>query len=404
MQHRTRSEQKRRKSDSTPLEEPTLPAEPGQPDQEMIPDWIESQEGIQLGRVAATWSKTGREIGLVSWLDKQLDDEGRPKRTKFPFWEFVAGVQSVLKLYPGKLPDEFCEQLRILLSFGLSQAAEELRPGKSGDLAPQILKLTQRIEASDLEQLVRLAKSSKKGQLPAKFADLSAISSSAHPKLILGCLRDGWKFPTTSLRIDQSAGGASTALELQVESRDWLGPLWSLGPNSSSEPAVSVARWRERTSSSTSDLLEWSFRIGTTRIIRTALLLKEYKLALLADQVDGPANQTWTSQIDVGRLVRAETDTENRGLNLQHTGQSSLCIWPLALPSLPYVTERGQFRLDGSQLKLEQQTQIRRTWMPLLLSWDPARNRKPVHWRHLTVSESFKKCKPETAFAVRVGF
>jgi hypothetical protein len=39
--------------------------------------------------------------------------------------------------------------------------------------------------------------------------------------------------------------------------------------------------------------------------------------------------------------------------------------------------------------------------MPILVSWDAVRNRKPVQWRVLTVSEKSRVCPPNVAFAAR---
>ena len=43
-----------------------------------------------------------------------------------------------------------------------------------------------------------------------------------------------------------------------------------------------------------------------------------------------------------------------------------------------------------------------RSWRPLVVSWEPRRDRKSLHWRTLTVSEGSRACGPETAFAARV--
>ena len=340
---------------------------------------------------------------VISWLEQQLDDDGRPKRSECPFWEFVTGAVSLLKPWLRSLPEEAAEPLRLLLFFGLGHAAEELRGGEHEEWAKAALELAKGIGAADLEHLIRLIKSSKKARLGPKWSDLSSIASYAHPKQIVGCLREGWVFPTTALQMDHSICSASTALKLSIEGRRWIAPNWTLEGDAAPTQEATRARWQTCVSTSEADLLEWSFRSGTARITRTALMLKQHKLLLLADQVDQARGQSWTSSLGVDRLVRAESGSENRGLRLQNLGQSSLCLWPLGLPSLPYETERGRFCLDGSQLKLTQVLQSTRSWIPLMFSWDASRNRKSVHWRPLTVSESFKKCKPETAFAVRVA-
>ena len=46
----------------------------------------------------------------------------------------------------------------------------------------------------------------------------------------------------------------------------------------------------------------------------------------------------------------------------------------------------------------------RRSWLPLLVSWDRARIGRHVTWRVLTVSERGKAVGPGRAFAVRVSW
>ncbi len=46
----------------------------------------------------------------------------------------------------------------------------------------------------------------------------------------------------------------------------------------------------------------------------------------------------------------------------------------------------------------------RRCWLPLLSSWDPARNRKTLTCRILTVSERSRAVTADRAFAARVSW
>jgi hypothetical protein len=78
--------------------------------------------------------------------------------------------------------------------------------------------------------------------------------------------------------------------------------------------------------------------------------------------------------------------------------------YPIGLPRLPYATDRGSFRRDGRELVVRQRPEGRRAWRPLLLSWEPGRDRKSVQWRTLTVTQERRVCAPETAFAVRVSW
>ena len=71
---------------------------------------------------------------------------------------------------------------------------------------------------------------------------------------------------------------------------------------------------------------------------------------------------------------------------------------------LAYATDRGKFQTEGDALVLNQTAMGRRSWLPLLVSWDSLRNRRDVNWRILTVSERSQIVSPDRAFAVRVSW
>jgi hypothetical protein len=78
----------------------------------------------------------------------------------------------------------------------------------------------------------------------------------------------------------------------------------------------------------------------------------------------------------------------------------------MALPSRPYETDRGRFGFDPDtrELVLSQAAPGSPAWLPLLLSWDRTRIRKKLQWRVLTVSENYRACPPEAAWAARVSW
>ena len=84
--------------------------------------------------------------------------------------------------------------------------------------------------------------------------------------------------------------------------------------------------------------------------------------------------------------------------------RGSAQVLPIGLPCLPYATDRGRFQVEGRELALTQAAEGRRCWLPLLVSWDPTRNRKAVNWRILTVSERSRAVSSDRAFAARVSW
>jgi hypothetical protein len=100
----------------------------------------------------------------------------------------------------------------------------------------------------------------------------------------------------------------------------------------------------------------------------------------------------------------AEPIRDCRALRLTDTSRrGSAQVLPIGLPCRDYPTDRGRFQLEDRELVLSH-THLRRCWLPLLVSWDPARHRKPLQWRVLTVSERSRVSAPDRAFAVRVSW
>ena len=403
MQDRTRNKQTHGPRDSGPSETVgESQIRPNEQDLTLIGTTAETNQKLDLAM--QTWSRTGRTGPLTRWFQREVDSEGMPRYSRLNHWEFIAGIETILANFPkSPLPEDVREPLRSLFLFSLSHAAEELRQSALLPSGAAILRLSQRIQAPEIEHLVKQAQATKNSGSKSAATFVGLFGNFNHATRPLATLRNQQSGPITSLRIDHSRATSETRFNFEVGGRHWLGPEWSFESQIVPDPLTSATRWRERSSTDTTDYLEWTFKNGPVRVIRSVLLLKQFGLALLADEVHG-ATHPITSRVDLGTLVQPESESETRGLKLLHTGESQLSAWPLALPTLPYQTDRGSFSTQGSKIQLIQKPDAKRIWMPMLFSWNPVRNRRPISWRILTVSESFKKCKPGTAFAVRIGF
>jgi hypothetical protein len=224
----------------------------------------------------------------------------------------------------------------------------------------------------------------------------------------LAVLRANWQKKGDLLIVDHRGRVPSTCFALVGRGCAWLGKDWRLtrrpGPISQPRPTLWV-------SNSVADLAEWTFRSDGLRITRTALLFRGRSLALLGDQVEGKAIASEPLEVQFGMApaMRAEEIAGCRGLLLCGlTKGLKAQVLPIALPAMPYETERGRFQVATADheptLTLRMATQGRRCWLPLLLSWDPVRHRKRLHWRVLTVAEQSKSCPADVAFAVRVSW
>jgi hypothetical protein len=230
---------------------------------------------------------------------------------------------------------------------------------------------------------------------------LPAWSSSGR---VLAVLRPDWLATGDFLAVDQRATSSPCRIELCGAGRSWLGPTWTTGaptaPTSRPKPRLWIAN-------SAADLAEWSYRAGETRVTRSALLLRGRRLALLSVLVEGGSRSLaqWQVRVALPPAVAAATLDESRALLLTDPKRrSSAQVLPIGLPSLPYPTDRGRLQAEAQEVVLEQGSTGRRTWLPLLVSWDPTRHRKRLNWRALTVSERSRIVRPDRAFAARVSW
>ena len=227
------------------------------------------------------------------------------------------------------------------------------------------------------------------------------LPADSRPDRPLAILRANWSKDGDFLAVDHRSPGTTTLTELYGSGRPWIGPSWSSSGPLPAEPPTRAkpTLW---VSQSSADAAEWSFKVGRARVVRTAVLMRGRKIALLAEQWDGP-NDPGGTRWSLAEGVDVTKSEENRGLALsQARTKLSPRALPIALPRLPYATDRGGLAHEGGGLVLRQVPTGRRSWRPLLVSWDPKRDRKALQWRALTVSEDSKACAPDVAFAARV--
>lgn len=183
----------------------------------------------------------------------------------------------------------------------------------------------------------------------------------------------------------------------------WLGPAWSSGAAGGPFTRPKPTLW---TSHSAADVAEWSYRVGPARVVRTAVLLRGRRLALLAEQWDGPGDPgRMTLPLADGIAAGPVPGSDVRAVALTPTrGRGSARVYPIGLPALNYPTERGRIDSAGGKLVLQQPAAAgaKRAWRALVVSWEPRRNRQPVRWRTLTVSESSRASRPDAAFGARI--
>jgi hypothetical protein len=142
-------------------------------------------------------------------------------------------------------------------------------------------------------------------------------------------------------------------------------------------------------------------------VTRSLVLLRKHRLALLTLLVEDRSSLPpfVAMRVSLPRAITTAPIERSRAILLSELKKpGSALVLPIGLPSLPYPTERGEFRANDDGIVLHHASSGPRCWLPLLVSWDGARHRKAVCWRVLTVSERSRIVRPDVAFAARVSW
>lgn len=358
-----------------------------------------------MGRALEAWTLRGDPAGLGGWLERELDAEGVPLRLGVESWlpalEAIAGAHASR---PSDWPEMFDARaeglLRAAIRFGRPDGSAIL--GEAGAKPGRWAGLTSwadRLSDPSLTTVLR--------RWSPRRASTSALLDEASPPLPAFACVDR---PLAILRADWSAGGDWLAidhrgpgglLELAGLGRPWLGPRWRSDAEGGSEGPGRPTFWK---TGPYADVAEWSFRGPAGRVTRQAVLFRGRGLALLADQVEGPA-PTATLRIDLadGVMAAPSGDEDSPSLTLSAGRGRSAKVLPLGLPGRG-AGEAGSIEAADRAIVLRRASPGGRCWLPLLVSWRPDRDRRPTRWRRLTVSEKSSACPASVAFAARIAW
>lgn len=208
----------------------------------------------------------------------------------------------------------------------------------------------------------------------------------------LAVLRPDWTAESDWVAVDHRDPLEPPRLEVAGDGLPWLSGDWS-APGLTSRPKVTAF-----STGAFADAVEWSYRDGATRVTRTAVLLRYRRVALIAQAEDGPPLASGL-RLPIAPGVSAGPVAGMRCVALARSRKGARLI-PIGLPPLPYETDRGSFRVDGSEAVLNGAGDARRRWLPLVVAW----GRPPTHWRPLTVTERSKTCPASVAFGARLAW
>jgi hypothetical protein len=362
---------------------------------------------VDLARAVTVWVEQRKDRALRAWFRRELDSEGVPIRLGIAAWP--ACLKTLIEVRRQGAPwPEGCElQIEGFVLAALRFARPDGRPAISFDSAELTASLagTAADWADDYRGtgIARVVKwwfdSRRKEHAPPPLPAWSA------PDRVLAVLRPDWLAAGDFLALDHRDPRSPCRFELFGAGRSWLGPQWDVAgvdaPGARPRPRI----WM---TGAAADLAEWSSRSGPVRVTRSALLVRGRRLALLSALVESrdlPTSRGWTMRLALPPAIAAAPVADCRAVSLAEPHRrGSAQVLPIGLPCRPYPTERGMFRAEGSELILNQTASGRRCWLPLLVSWDPARHRKTLQWRILTVSERSRPVPPDRAFAARVSW
>jgi hypothetical protein len=364
-------------------------------------------ESALVGAVA-DWVDKGESAALARWFARELDADGAPIRMVIAAWaptlDRLVRAREVRPGWPKAIDERLLAFFRMLLRFSKPDgraATLTADPEPTVAVRKRLARLGNAFPASDAARVLGWwYPACRVEPIPPPMPAWSS------PDRALGVLRADWTSRGDLVAFDHRAADGATRLEVFGAGRSWLGDYWTASVESDARAtAGKPVNW---TTSSNADIAEWTFRAGALRVSRAAVMLRGRKFALLADLVEGVKPPTILETrwgLPSGSIADPIDGSRARTLRTESALTSAQAI-PLALPSLPYETDRGRFDFEPEtrEIVLTQAAPGTRAWLPLVLSWDQRRRRKRLEWRILTVSENYRACPPDTAWAARVSW
>jgi hypothetical protein len=350
----------------------------------------EASQALTALREALEGCRGEDDSPLREWLSRELDEAGAP--IGLPLDEWAAALQAMAEArrgglgWPEPLDARIVDFVRMLLRFSRPGGATATAIGQSIPPRPRTFwkAIARAFPAGDVGQVLDW-------WFPGRVVDHvpPPVPAWSAPDRVLGVLRADWTNRGDLLAFDQRRG-STTRLELFGSGVSWLGPEWasSIVGDEAEAPAQGAA-WG---TGANADAAEWSFRSRGRTITRLALMLRGRRLALLADLHDADDVATMVLDLPAGLTYQGSETPGTVTLLPGKVGKSAQAV--LMTP--------GETEFDEGSRRLRFSARSR--WLPLLVSWDHARRRKPPSWVELTVAEDGKRCPNDVAWAARASW
>ncbi len=361
----------------------------------------------ELSQALAAWRQKLDDRPLARWLQRELDPNGTPIRMSLPEWDEALNLVAAARRKRDDWPDGCREAITRMVQSSLRFT----RPDGClatcfGASPPGIVNPSPDGARKRLDPAVgSIARTRKRWLAEGVSEGLPHASMGwASSKRVLAGLNDDGTTMRDLVVVDHNTATDFCRFELFGCGRSWLGPSWTVNRETVVVPGPRPQSW---ISTVTADLAEWSHLAGEDRVIRSILLLRGLRLALLSVVVEqrSPTDAGLGYRIACAPGLAVQQVEGCRALLLtQSLKRGTAQVVPIGLPCPPYSTDRGRLEADDDDLVLSHAAAGRRTWLPLLVSWDVSRHRKRLRWRVLTVSEQSRIVGADRAIAVRVSW
>lgn len=353
-----------------------------------------------LEAACSSWEVEGDERPLRAWLGTELDYDGSPRRLAVETW---AGVLERIGR-AARARAGWSRWVRDRVGGLVMWRVHASRPDGSTVFGPPG---RDRARTSDLVAASALADDPALAAVVSRWfpealppgrrpvpPPLPAVSDNDR---VLALLRPDWNATGDWLAVDQRAPGDAARFELTGDGRPWLQGAWRSEGLADPDVLPRPTRWE---TGPHADALEWTFRAGPAKVVRTAVLLRYRKVALIAQQEEGPSpSPTSALRVTLAGGVAASPSTDLRSWTLTR-GRTTARLIPLALPARSPANERGSLAVEAGEAVLRQPSAGPRRWLPLVVAW----GKPPALWRALTVTEKSQPCPPGVAFGARISW
>ena len=332
-------------------------------------------------RSVEQWVCRQNEQPLTRWLARELDSRGSLSRLPISDWHVcLEALREARRSRPG-WPAHWDESVARLVIATLRFSRPDGSPaadfnGRRSFAPPETTLragLT-RVEGTETARHLRDWQASR--QRDVNFTP-EAPGVGRFAGRAVGLARPGRR--QRRLRGDRPPRGQGrrAGSSCSASGRSWLGPSWTIegaaGRDHARRNPGRGSRFRR------AEIAEWSYRVGTARVTQTILLLGGRRLASLSALFEArPArrrNPERPARL-AHRRSRPAPLADCRGFRLTGPKRgASAQVLPIGLPSLALRNRARCLSRPGRRAGLSQAPAGRRCWLPLLVSWDSARNR-----------------------------